>query len=78
MSVRHEFVEKDGIRITYLADNVCFEDMATADSILISNDGRILHNNFDEERTEYFVQYFNKIYETIQTFRDLDTAEEAG
>ena len=78
MSVRHEFVEKDGIRITYLDDNICFEDMETADAILIDNAGQVIHNNFDEQRTEYFLDYWHKIYDTIQTFRSLDAAEEVG
>lgn len=69
MGVRHEFVEKDGIRITYMDDNICFEDMKTADAILIDNDGQIIHNNFDNERTEYFLAYWHKIYDTIQIFR---------
>lgn len=77
MSIRHEFVEKDGIRITYTGRDVCFEDMATADSILIANDGSIVHNNFDKERTDCFEKMFQKIYATIQAFRDMDAAEEA-
>jgi len=78
MSARREFVEKDGIRITYLDDNVCFEDMQKADAILIDNQGGIIHNNFDAERTAFFLAYWRKIYDTIQTFRSLDSAEEAG
>jgi len=42
--------EKDGILITYTNDNVCFEDTKTAESILLSNDGQILHSNFDDKK----------------------------
>lgn len=51
--MRKEFGKKDGIRITYPADNGCFEDMKTAESILIANDGTILCDNFPEERTSH-------------------------
>ena len=44
---RKEFCEKDGILITYTNDDVCFEDCRTAESILISNDGTVIHSNFE-------------------------------
>lgn len=47
---RKEFCEKDGIRITYTDKDVCFEDIKTADSILLKNDGEIIHSNFDAEK----------------------------
>ena len=51
--MRREFCEKDGILITYTADDVCFEDVKTADSILLKNNGEIIHSNFDEEKNNY-------------------------
>lgn len=71
--MRKEFCEKDGIRITYLETNVCFEDMKTADSILIANDGKILFNNFDLEKIIYFMEYFHKIYHAVELMRELDS-----
>lgn len=32
--MRKEFCQKDGIRITYTDNDVCFEDMKTAESVL--------------------------------------------
>lgn len=75
--MRKEFCEKDGIRITYLADNVCFEDMKTAESILIANDGTILFNNFGEEKTAYFMAYFHQIYRSVEMLREMDSMEVA-
>lgn len=39
--MRKEFCEKDGILITYTTDDVCFEELETADSILLKNNGEI-------------------------------------
>ena len=75
--MRKEFCEKDGIRITYLEDNVCFEDMKTAESILIANDGTVLFNNFDEEKTAYFMAYFRQIYRSVELLREMDSMEVA-
>ena len=75
--MRKEFCEKDGIRITYLEDNVCFEDMKTAESILIANDGTILFNNFNEEKTSYFMAYFRQIYRSVEMLREMDSMEVA-
>ena len=36
--------------ITYTDTDVVFEESDTAMSILISNDGSILHNNFSEDK----------------------------
>jgi len=36
--------------ITYTDTDVAFEERDTAKSILISNDGSILHNNFSEDK----------------------------
>ena len=75
--MRKEFCEKDGIRITYLEDNVCFEDMKTEESILIANDGTILFNNFNEEKTSYFLAYFHQIYRSVEMLREMDSMEVA-
>ncbi|MBR0033137.1 MAG: hypothetical protein IJP61_12760 [Treponema sp.] len=74
---RKEFCEKDGILITYTNDDVCFEDCRTAESILISNDGTVIHSNFEKERDDYFKSYLTKIYPAITTFRSLDSLETA-
>ena len=47
---RKEFCEKDGILITYTDNDVCFEDCKTVESILLSNDGTVIHSNFDKKR----------------------------
>ena len=43
--MRHEYCEKNGIIITYSDSDVAFEERETALSILISNNGSILHKN---------------------------------
>ena len=73
--MRKEFCEKDGILITYTDNDICFENCKTAESILLSNDGTILHSNFDEEQNQYFQKYLEKIYSAITTFRSLDSLE---
>ena len=73
--MRKEFCEKDDILITYTENDVCFEDCKTAESILIKNDGSIIHSNFDESKNKYFQDYFYKIYPAITTFRSLDSLE---
>ena len=47
--MRYEYCEKNGIMITYTDADVAFEERDTAMSILISNDGSILHNNFSDD-----------------------------
>ena len=74
---RKELCEKDGILITYNDENVCFEDLNTAESILIKNDGTILDNNFDAQKTDSFMLYFKQIYPAVTTWRSLDTMETA-
>ena len=74
---RKEFCEKDGILITYSDKDVCFEDCNTAESILLKNDGTIIHSNFDNEKNEYFHLYLKKIYPAITSFRSLDSLESA-
>ena len=75
--MRKEFCEKDGILITYTEDDVCFEDCKTAESILLKNDGSIIHSNFDNEKNKYFQDYLKKLYPVITTFRNLDSLETA-
>ena len=50
--MRKEFCEKDGILITYTDNDVCFEDTKTAESILLSNDGTIIHSNFKKDKND--------------------------
>ncbi len=75
--MRREFYEKNGILVTYTDDDVAFEDLDTAESILIANDGSIIHNNFEDDpkRTEYFVKEFEHIYQTVSIFRSLDSID---
>ena len=75
--MRKEFCEKDGILITYTETDVCFEDCKTAESVLIANDGTVLHSNFNDEKNEYFKEYLKKIYPAITSFRSLDSLETA-
>ena len=75
--MRKEFCEKDGILITYTNDNVWFEDIKTAESILLTNDGKILHSNFDESKNSYFINYLKQIYPAITTYRTFDSLETA-
>ncbi len=77
--MRQEYCEKNGIMITYTDTDVAFEERETAKSILITNDGRILHSNFteDAEKTESFMDDFHRIYPTICYFRSLDQMGDA-
>lgn len=74
---RKEFCEKDGILITYTDNDVCFEDCKTAESVLLKNDGTVIHSNFDGKKNEYYQAYLKKIYPAITTFRSLDSLETA-
>ena len=77
--MRNEYCEKNDIIITYTDKDVAFEDRETAMSILISNTGSIIHNNFsdDPEKTRYFLEDFNRLYPTICYFRSLDQMGDA-
>ena len=72
---RREFCEKDGILITYTEKDVCFEDCKTAESILLKNDGSIIHSNFSTEKNEFFQEYLKRIYPAITSFRSLDSLD---
>ena len=74
---RREFYEKDGILITYTDSDVCFEDCATAESVLLKNNGEILHSNFPPEKTAYFQDCLKQIYAGITALRNLDALESA-
>ena len=74
---RKEFCEKDGILITYTEKDVCFEELKTAESILLTNDGEIIHSNFTDEKNQYFKSYLKQIYSSITAFRNLDSLESA-
>lgn len=72
--MRHEYCEKNGIMITFSDDDVAFEDLESAKSIFISNDGVIIHNNYfdDPEKTKFCLEDFRRIYPTICYFRSLE------
>ena len=72
--MRHEYCEKNGVLITYTDSDIAFEEIATAESILIDNDGNILHNNFkfDVAKTNKYIEEFHRIYATVVYFRTLD------
>ena len=74
---RKEFCEKDGIYISYTNNDVWFEDLTTAESILLSNKGEIIHSNFDDTKNEYFKNYLKQIYPAIISFRNFDEVETA-
>jgi len=74
---RREFCEKDGILITYTDTDVCFEDCKTAEAVLFTNDGTIIHSNFPEQKNDYFKSYLRQIYLSITGFRNLDALESA-
>lgn len=75
--MRKEFCEKDGIYISYTNDDVCFEDITTAESILLKNNGEIIHSNFDEDKNQFFQNYLKQIYPAIIAYRNLDEVETA-
>lgn len=77
VKMRKEFCEKDGILITYTVYDVCFEELETAESILLKNNGEIIHSNFDEERNKFFQNYLKQIYGAITSFRNMDALETA-
>jgi len=74
---RKVFCEKDGILITYTDGDVCFEDCKTAEAVLLTNDGSIIHSDFGLEKNEYFKNYLKQIYQSITAFRNLDSLESA-
>ena len=78
--MRTEFCVKDGIRITYTAENVSFEDVVTAESILIDNSGEVIFNNYsdDEVKTQWYIDYYKQIYPSIVLLRAFDSVEVAG
>ena len=76
--MRREYCEKDGISVTYTDKDVCFEDICTAEAIIIANNGSIKHNDFfaDDSKTKQFQEWFAKIYKGIVLLRSFDTLEE--
>ena len=77
VSMRREYCEKDGFLITYSDNDVCFEDVNTAEAVLIANDGSLLINNFNGEKLEYLLEWYKKIYKSIVQFRTFDRLEDA-
>ncbi|MEE0954273.1 MAG: hypothetical protein U0L49_00490 [Eubacterium sp.] len=77
--MRHEYCEKNGIIITYSDNDIAFEERDTAQAILISNEGKIIDNNFadDPKKTQKFLDDFHRIYPTVCYFRSLDQMGDA-
>ena len=55
--MRREFCEKDGILITYTTNDVCFEEIETAESVLLKNNGEF----YMVHRPERLVDILNEI-----------------
>lgn len=75
--MRHDYCEKDGYSVTYTDKDVCFENMSTAEALVVGNDGKVLLNNFDEKTLQYLMKWYHQIYRTILSFRSQDRLEEA-
>lgn len=73
--MRQDYCVKDGISVTYNDENVAFEDVNTAEALVVANDGSILINNFDPERTQTYLSWYGRIKGTISYFRSLDRFE---
>lgn len=73
---RKEYYTKDRVYVSYTDNDVCFEELDTADSILIRNDGVVLHSNFDKKKSEYFLAWFKNIYPTVVLVRSLRDLKE--
>lgn len=69
---RIEYWTKDGIYVSYTDNDIAFEELATVSGILIKNDGTIVFNNFDAEKTKYFIEYFNRIFPTVVRLRTME------
>lgn len=76
--MRRDYCEKDGISVTYNDDNVAFEDVNTAEALVVANDGTVLINNFDASKTKRLLAWYDKIRGTISYFRSLDRLEMAS
>lgn len=73
--MRKEFCLKDDILITYTEKDVCFEEVKTAESILLDNDGHVLHSNFDEDKNKFYQNYLKQIFSAITAYRNMDNLE---
>lgn len=76
--MRHEYCEKDGIRVTYNDENIAFEDMSTAEALVVANDGTVLIDNFGAAQTAQLMAWFERIKGGIAYFRSLDRLEMAS
>ena len=47
----------------------------TAESVLLANDGTVIHSNFDAEKNEYFKAYLRQIYSAVAALRNMDAAK---
>ena len=64
--------EKDGISIYYSDIDIAFEEVETGRAIIFSNEGYIKFNTFNKIETEYFKEYFNKVYSKVEGLRKLE------
>lgn len=69
---RTEYYTKDRVYVSYTDRDVCFEELDTAEAILIGNDGVIIHNNFGEDKTAFFMKWFKDIYPTVEKLRNME------
>lgn len=70
--MRKEFCLKDKVLITYTEKDICFEEIETAESVLIDNDYNIIHSNFDDAKNQYYIEYLKKIFSAITSYRNLE------
>ena len=68
--MRKEFCLKENILITYTGKDVCFEEIKTAESILLDNNGNIQHSNFNDDRNNFFQNYLKQILPAITAYRN--------
>ncbi len=73
--MRKEFCLKDDVLITYAEKDVCFEEVKTAESILLDNEGHILHSNFEEDKNKFYQNYLKQIFLAITAYRNMDNLE---
>lgn len=70
---RFFFSEKDGIRVTYSYYDISFESIDTGQKFIIDNNGSILYNTFGADSTNYFISYYNNLYNLVNMVRGLNS-----
>jgi len=74
--IRKELYTKDRFYISYTNNDICFESIDTAESIMIDNDGIILQTNYDSALNKFFLNWYNEIYSLVEKFREIDRFKE--